>query len=409
MAEAAGLVATAAVLAPMIADLHAHYPMHLVPQERGSPIESITATSGRRRFRDVVRARLVGLASRFGNYPSFDSGPRVTVGSLEAGDARVALSVLYSFFDEVDLGEPYAAPPEAGYVEDLLMEIDVVEDDISSGHAGSAAVARSPAELEAALGAGMVALVHAVEGGFHLGATPGEVDAAVTRIAARGVAYVILAHLFFRQIATNAPALPFLPDRAYRLLFPQPDEGLTELGRAAVRAMVRERVLVDLSHMSERSLADTFALLDELDPGRHVPVLVSHAGYRFGKQEYMLSEESVRAVAARGGVIGLIFAQHQLLDGLPKVDAKSFEGSVEAFCAHVDRIAEITGDHSNIGIGSDFDGFIKPTLAGLETEADMGKLEAALRARYGDATAEAICCGNALRLLRGYWRGASAA
>jgi len=269
-------------------------------------------------------------------------------------------------------------------------------------------VSRNPTELDAALGAGKVALVHAVEGGFHLGATPEEVDAAVTRIAARGVAYVILAHLFFRHVATNTPALPFLSDRAYRFLFPQPDEGLTDLGRAAVRAMVRERVLVDVSHMSERSLADTFALLDELDPGRQVPVLVSHAGYRFGKQEYMLSEESVRAVAGRGGVIGLIFAQHQLLDGLPKADSKSFDGSVDAICAHVDRIVEITGGHDSIGIGSDFDGFIKPTLAGLETEADMGKLEAALRARYGDAKAEAICCGNALRLLRGYWRGAPA-
>ncbi len=390
----------------MIADLHAHYPMHLVPRERGSTIGSITAAAGRRRLRDIVRAWLVGLASRFANYPSFDSGPRVTVGTLEAGDARVALSVLYSFFDEVDLGEPYAARPEAGYIDDLLMEIDVVEEDISSRHAGSAAVAHNPAELDAALGAGKVALVHAVEGGFHLGGTPDEVDQAVTRIAARGVAYVILAHLFFRQIATNAPALPFLSDRMYRYLFPQPDEGLTELGRAAVRAMVRERVLVDLSHMSERSRADTFALLDELDPGRQVPVLVSHAGYRFGKQEYMLSEDSVRAVAARGGVIGLIFAQYQLLDGL-KVDRKSFDGSVEAFCAHVDRIAEIAGDYSNIGIGSDFDGFVKPTLAGLQTEADMGKLDAALRGRYGDATAEAICCGNALRLLRTYWRGAT--
>jgi membrane dipeptidase len=409
MAEAADLVAPAAVLETMIADLHAHYPMHLVPQERGSTIDSITAASGRRRFRDIVRAWLVGLASRFANYPSLDSGPRVTVGTLKAGDARVALSVLYSFFDEVDLGEPYAAPPQSGYIDDLLREIDVVEEDISSHHAGTAAVAHNPAELDAALGAGMVALVHAVEGGFHLGATPDEVDAAVTRIADRGVAYVILAHLFFRQVATNAPALPFLSDRTYRFLFPQPGEGLTDLGRAAVRAMVRERVLVDLSHMSERSLASTFALLDELDPAKQVPVLVSHAGYRFGKQEYMLSEESVRAVAARGGVIGLIFAQHQLLDGLPKADAKSFEGSVDAFCAHVDRIAEITGNHSNIGIGSDFDGFIKPTLSGLETEADMGKLEAALRARYGDAAAEAICCGNALRLLRGYWRGAPAA
>ena len=46
-----------------------------------------------------------------------------------------------------------------------------------------------------------------------------------------------LAHLFFRQVATNAPAIPFIPDWIYRLLFPQRrDVGLTPLGEAAVRA-----------------------------------------------------------------------------------------------------------------------------------------------------------------------------
>lgn len=388
----------------MIADLHAHYPMHLVPPERGSPIDAMTSVAGRRRLRDRIRALLVGVASRFANYRSFDSGPRVTVQSLEAGGVRVALSVLYSFFDEVDLDEPYAAPPEPGYIDDLIAEIDLVEEDIARDHARTASVARNPAELEEALGVGRVALVHAVEGGFHLGATPEAVDEAVTRIAQRGVAYVILAHLFFRQIATNAPALPFLSDGAYNWLFPQPGEGLTDLGRAAVRAMVRERVLVDLSHMTERSLHGTFALLDELDPGREAPVLVSHAGYRFGKQHYMLSAESVRAVAARNGVIGLILAQHQLLDGLPRPrGAPGFDASFDAICAHIDKIAEITGSHRHVGIGSDFDGFIKPTLAGLESEADMARLETALRERYGDQDAEAICSGNALRLLRGYW------
>ena len=59
----------------MIADLHAHYPMHLIPEEKGSAIDAITTARGRRRLRDVIRAWLVGIASRFGNYRSFVSGP----------------------------------------------------------------------------------------------------------------------------------------------------------------------------------------------------------------------------------------------------------------------------------------------------------------------------------------------
>ena len=62
-----------------------------------------------------------------------------------------------------------------------------------------------------------IAFVHCVEGGFHLGGTPGSVDDAVKQLAARGVAYVTLAHLFWRQVATNAPAIPFLPTWLYRL------------------------------------------------------------------------------------------------------------------------------------------------------------------------------------------------
>ena len=73
--------------------------------------------------------------------------------------------------------------------------------------------------------------MHCVEGGFHLGATPEQVDASVTALAARGVAYVTLAHLFWRRVAANAPALPFLPDALYNRLFPQPaGERLTDLG-----------------------------------------------------------------------------------------------------------------------------------------------------------------------------------
>ena len=63
--------------------------------------------------------------------------------------------------------------------------------------------------------------MHCVEGGFHLGATPQQVDANVTALAGRGVAYVTLAHLFWRRVAANAPAIPFIPDGCMCALFPQ--------------------------------------------------------------------------------------------------------------------------------------------------------------------------------------------
>jgi microsomal dipeptidase-like Zn-dependent dipeptidase len=387
----------------VIADLHAHYPMHLVPEAEGSAFDALATARGRARLRDRVRALLVGLAGRFANYRSFESGPRVTIESMRAGRVGVALSVLYSFFDEFDVEVPYGSAGRGSYLEALLRQIDLVERDIEQHHSHQAAVVHDAAELGAAVEEGKVALVHCVEGGFHLGGTPEDVDRAVATLARRGVGYVVLAHLVWRGMATNAPALPFMPDSLYRVVFHQPAEGLSELGRAAIRAMVRERVLIDLSHMSERALSETLELLDDLDPGKRTPVIASHACFRFADQEYGLTAETLRRIAERDGVVGLILAQHQLNDSVRKGPTESFEDSIEVLGRHIDAIHAAVGSHRHTAIGSDLDGFIKPTLSGLETMGDMARLEDSLRGRYGDDDGELIASGNALRVLRAGW------
>ena len=67
---------------------------------------------------------------------------------------------------------------------------------------------------------------------------------------------------------------------------------------------------------------------------------------------------------------------------------------------HVDRLHEITGSHEHVAIGTDFDGFIKPTLGGFEKSSDLAQLSERLIAHYGAADAERILSGNALRVLR---------
>jgi microsomal dipeptidase-like Zn-dependent dipeptidase len=389
---------------PLVADLHVHYPMHVLSGDRDVTLGRMVRIRRREGLCNKVRGAILWVASRLLNYRSWDAGPRVTVDFLAAGGVRVALSVLYSPFDEMDLDEPYGARPEPGYFARLLEQLAQVEAEVAD-HAG-ATVIRTVADLDQALAGDLVGLVHCVEGGFHLGSTADEVDANVTALAARGVAYVTLAHLFWRRVAANAPAIPFLPDMLYNRLFPQKaGVGLTDLGEAAVRALYRERMLIDVSHMRPDSVAATFALLDRLDaetdaaPADH-PVISSHAGYRFGPQLYNHDEAAVRSIAARGGVIGLILAQHQLNDGVRKKETKTFEESFEVIARHVDRLREITGSHEHVAIGSDFDGFIKPTMGGLERSSDLARLPAALTERYGAADAERILSGNVLRVLR---------
>ncbi len=378
--------------------------MHIVPEapREADTLDAIVATRNRLRARDRLRAILVSIASRFDNYRGFFSGPRVTVPLLREGGVGVALSVLYSPFDEVDLDRPYGAAPGRDYFATLIRQLESVEEEVAGKHAGAAEVARDAAGLERTLATGRVALVHCVEGGFHLGSTPGEVDANVAELARRGVAYVTLAHLFWRRIATDANALPFLSDWAYALLFPQPRVGLGELGEVAVRAMVRERVLVDLSHMSARARDETLTLMERLDLAHEVPVIASHSPYRFGRQHYNLDARAVERIAARDGVIGLILAEHQAADGLRRRRTRTLDDSLGVLFAHIDRIREITGSHRHVAIGSDLDGFIKPTLAGLDSAGELAALERALVNRYGATHAELVASGNVLRLLRGY-------
>ena len=388
----------------MLADLHAHYPMHVLREvEPDTTLEQMRKVSGRPRLGDKLRALVLKLLSRFMSDRDERSGPRISEEYLQAGDVKLVFSVLYRPFDEMDLSRPYTAPPAAEYFAGLLEDLEAVERHVGAQDPAVIRIVHDRRELDQCIADGAIAVVHCVEGGFHLGDRPADIAANVKALADRGVAYITLAHLFFRQVATNAPALPFLPDPVYDTLFPQKaGEALTARGEAAVRAMVEHGIVVDISHMRGDAVKETFALLDQLDPAGRVPVISSHAGYRFGGQEYMHDDATVREIARREGVIGLIMAQHQLNDGVRKKETKKLSESLEVIEKHVDKITAIAGDFDHVAIGTDFDGFIKPTMGGLEDMRDLKDLESALKHLYGQ-NSTAICHDNVLRVLRAAW------
>jgi microsomal dipeptidase-like Zn-dependent dipeptidase len=383
----------------MLVDLHAHFPMHLVEDEQQRTHERVEKW-----FRHRWQSLVVDLISHFANYQGPGDTPSVTEQLMRAGDVGVTLSVLYQAFDEMDLSQEYAAPPLESYFADVLDQLQRVED-YAAAPGRDVVIAHSAGELDQLLSAAGLKpiLIHAVEGGFHIGKDPGEVQAHVRELADRGVAYITVAHLFFRQVATNAPALPFLPDVIYNRVFPQEgSEGLTPLGRELVEAMIDEGVLVDLTHMRSQSIRDVFALLDARDPAGEIPVIATHMAYRFGGLEYCFDGDTVQRVAARGGLLGLIMCQHYISSGLPDVK-ETFAGSVDALCRHIDRLHDLTGSYDHIAIGSDLDGYIKPALPGLEHQGRMADLQRALSDRYGAGVAQQIAGDNALRLLRTQW------
>ena len=91
----------------------------------------------------------------------------------------------------------------------------------------------------------------------------------------------------------------------------------------------------------------------------------SHTAYRFGHHTYNLDASTVERIAMRDGVIGLIFSEHFVADGLRATRTRSFDESFSLLCMHIDRIYEITGSYRHVALGSDLDGFIKADPGGV--------------------------------------------
>jgi microsomal dipeptidase-like Zn-dependent dipeptidase len=385
-----------------IADLHCHYPMHFLAQDRevqrhlpkrpgrASPenitLEYVVRVRRQPGWVAKLRAALILLVAKRMNFSNFESTWRVDLEKLARGGVRIVCSVLFLPFAEIDDSD------HDGDFDELLKRLCEVETELEKEPEATRPIAvKSEGDLDTAIKQKRIAIIHCVEGGFYLGRQKDCVAGRIRDLATHGVGYITLAHLFYRGVATNAPAFPMLTDRQYDCLFHQPeDEGLSPIGEAAVRAMYDQHVLIDVSHMRGDALTETFELLKHLDRRNGAnpedyPVIATHAGFRFGDLSYMLDAAAIREIAARKGVIGLIMARHQLNNGLGVgASGNDEERTIRTICSHIDAIRDITGSNDHVAVGSDLDGFIKPTLSGIENVDDLAKLRGPLRDVYGD-------------------------
>ncbi|MFY9416452.1 MAG: membrane dipeptidase, partial [bacterium] len=157
--------------------------------------------------------------------------------------------------------------------------------------------------------------------------------------------------------------------------------GLTSLGLETVAAMNRLGMVVDVSHLSPAGFWDV------LEHSRH-PVIASHSNAR-GLHDHPrnLDDEQIKALAARGGVIGINFAPQFLGPG----------ARLETVLDHIDYIARLAGCDC-IGLGSDYDG-IAATPGGLEDVSRLPNITRGLVARgYSDSDILKILGGNFARV-----------
>ncbi len=357
-------------------DLHAHYPMHT----RFPPRMSQGAPP-------IGKEIEFWVANQLLNYQG--GKPRVSLDELIAGAEGGIGSVLYDPDDEFF----HDATPVPGAFDNLIAQMDNVEREV----AGKVTVVRNPTELEKCLRSNERFLFHCVEGALGLAGNPDNVDT----LASRGVAYLVVAHLFFRGVATCENAIPNVPDLIFRtLLNPQQDSnvGLTDLGVKIVDRVLQQGILLDITHASAKAQDEMFNMAH--DHG-NAPVLSSHNGVRkTSNYPLNLSDDAVRRIAASNGVIGIILAPFWLRQPAQQVFGKS---DFSLLFHAIDWIQSVTGNLNHVAIGSDLDGFIQP----IHDCSDFSKtpaLVAAIRAKYA-ADADKILWGNALDVLQRGWKG----
>lgn len=170
--------------------------------------------------------------------------------------------------------------------------------------------------------------------------------------------------------------------------------GLTHLGNELLEVMASFNAILDLSHMAEQAYHEA---LDRYE-GK---IIASHSNpRRFCNSDRHLSDDMIRLLGERDGVIGVVLYNRFLSDTWRKGDA---ELPITIVADAIDHICQLTGSARHVGFGSDFDGgFGAESIPdGMDTSGDLREVVPILRERgYSDEDIDLITSGNFLRVLR---------
>jgi membrane dipeptidase len=297
-------------------------------------------------------------------------------------------------------------------------QIDAVREAVRT-HPNDLVLATTAADVRRAAGEHKIAALMGVEGGHMI-----DDDMRLLRdYAALGVRYMTLTHFKNNNWADSSTDKPA-------------HNGLTPFGKDVVREMNRLGVMVDISHVADKTFYDALAVTT-------VPVIASHSSCRaIANHPRNMTDDMLRALAKNGGVVMINYHAAFLSEEF-RVASEKRNGTVvasmdamskkcggneacttmeseradheamakgelpkvmwEKIIEHIDHAVKIAGaDH--VGLGSDFDGATMPI--GLEDVSKLPKItDALLKKGYSEQDVEKILGGNILRVMEAVEKG----
>jgi len=274
-----------------------------------------------------------------------------------------------------------------------LQMIDTIRTDIVGRYPNDFVLAQSADEIEEAYQRGRIAALIGIEGGHAI-----EDSLRLLRnFYALGVRYMTLTHTNTNNWADSSGDLGKPGIKHHN--------GLTDFGKQVVVEMNRLGMMVDVSHVSDKTFWDA------LETSR-APVFASHSSCRaICNVARNMTDEMIVAMTKKGGVVQINLYSAFLSQKSADADRLAKAGTsgedraalppagLEDAVAHINHVVKIAGIDA-VGIGSDFDG-IKSVPAGLEDVSRFPNLtRALLEEGYSASDIRKIYGGNTLRLMR---------
>jgi membrane dipeptidase len=372
-----------------------------------APADAVSARAKQIHDRAIVIDSHDDTTQRLLFEKGFDIGARHANGNIDIPRMREGGldALFFSIWVPSDVTGPTA-------VKRSLDLIDSVREAVRT-HPKDLTLATTAAEIRRAAGEHKIAALMGMEGGHMI-----DDDLGLLRsYAALGVRYLTLTHFKNNNWADSSTDKPA-------------HNGLTPFGKDVVRELNRLGVMVDISHVADKTFYDALEVTK-------APVIASHSSCRaIAKHARNMTDDMLRAVTKNGGVVminyevSFLSEEYRLASEKQNGDVVTMLAAMSKQCGgneacstlesarinteamksgklpavswekiveHIDHAVKVAGvDH--VGLGSDFDGATMPI--GMEDATKLPKLtDALLKKGYTEADVEKVLGGNLLRVM----------